>query len=111
MGKISNSLLTITALCASLGNYIIYYLSLAFLSSPFAIVCVGADVVVHRPVPNAISGVTQIVSASVVGASAISVQTDGATVYVATEVESFAGFASGSQTSTILSTPTTVTCE
>ena len=66
---------------------------------------------VHRPVPNAISGVTQIVSASVVGASAISVQTDGATVYVATEVESFAGFASGSQTSTILSTPTTVTCE
>ena len=50
---------------------------------------------VHRPVPNAISGVTQVASISVIGASAISVQTDGATVYVATEVESFVGLASG----------------
>ena len=76
-----------------------------------ASVRVGADVVIHRPIPNAISGVTQIVSASVVGASAIGIQADGATLYVATEVESFVAIASGGHTSTLLSVPTTITRE
>ncbi|KJA22572.1 hypothetical protein HYPSUDRAFT_202134 [Hypholoma sublateritium FD-334 SS-4] len=89
MVKITNSLLAVAGLCASL-------------------VRVEADVVIHRPVPNAISGVTQIVSASVVGASAIGVQANGATLYVATEVESFVAVAAGGHTSTLLSRPTTI---
>ena len=112
MAKITNSLLTIAGLCAALGIYIDCYLLSTLLTFRFfPSVRVGADVVIHRPIPNAISGVTQIVSASVVGASAIGVQSDGATLYVATEVESFIGLAIGSQTSTILSTPITTACE
>lgn len=66
---------------------------------------------IHDPVQNQGSGVTQIESFSVVGASAISVQSDGATLYVVTEVESFAALASGGHTSTLISAPVTATCE
>lgn len=112
MVKITNSLLAIAALCASLGIYILWYLLSTVLNFKFiSSVRVGADVVIHRPVPNPISGVTQIVSASVVGASAIDVQADGATRYVVTEVESFAALASGGHTSTVVSTPITAICE
>ncbi|KJA22400.1 hypothetical protein HYPSUDRAFT_202196 [Hypholoma sublateritium FD-334 SS-4] len=88
MVKIANSLLAIAGLCASL-------------------VRVNADVVINEPVAAVASGVTQVGSASLLGASAISTQAGGATVYLATEVDTFLGFASGGHTSTVLSTPST----
>ncbi len=72
---------------------------------------VRADDVIQGINTIVISGVTEVVSASIVGASSIGVQSDGATRYVVTEVESFDGEASGSTTLTVLSMPTTVTCE
>ena len=108
------TLFTVAGVCTALGIHIFYYLSstlLTFKSYLIISVRVGADVVIDKPIANQVSGVTQIVSASVVGASAIGVQSDGVTRYVVTEVESFVAVASGSQTSTILSVPTTLTCE
>ncbi len=76
-----------------------------------SLVRVAADAVIQDVDPNAISGFTQVVSDSIVGASSIGVQSDGATRYVVTAVESFAGVASGSETITFLSAPATATCE
>lgn len=111
MVRITNSLLAIAALCASLGIHNPYHLFSLLTSIFFVSVCVSADVVIDNPVNGVISGVTDIVSASEVGASAISVQTDGATLYVVTEVDSFGAFISGGHTSTFLSIPTTTVCE
>lgn len=70
-----------------------------------------AQVVIHRPIPVISGGVTQIVSASVAGVSVIGVQANGATLYAATEIESLVAVASGTRTSTLLSTPTTIVRE
>ncbi len=59
----------------------------------------------------AIPGLTPVASFSAVGASAIDVQSDGATRYLVTEVATFGGIVSGSKTVTIFSTPTTSICE
>ncbi|KJA15400.1 hypothetical protein HYPSUDRAFT_370805 [Hypholoma sublateritium FD-334 SS-4] len=70
---------------------------------------VGADVVIYRPVPvtNPTPAITEIVSASVVGITAISVQSNGATLYAETDVESGATLVVGGVTNVVLSTPTT----
>ncbi|KAF8962080.1 hypothetical protein BDZ97DRAFT_1826257 [Flammula alnicola] len=68
----------------------------------------AGDITLHRPVPN-IESPTQVVSVSFIGASAVSVQEGGATVYAVSDVQSLVVLESGTVTRTILSTPTTVT--
>ncbi len=70
MFKIVNILLTFAGLYAALGIHIVGYLSSTFLMFkclPYILARIGADVVIDPPIVNPIPGVTQIVSASVVG--------------------------------------------
>ncbi|KJA13248.1 hypothetical protein HYPSUDRAFT_209704 [Hypholoma sublateritium FD-334 SS-4] len=69
-----------------------------------------ADVTVDgiAPLTDVVALPTPAASISIIGVASLSVQSNGATVYVETEVETQFAFISGTSTQTLFSTPTTI---
>ena len=61
--------------------------------------------------PTVAGGFTEIESATIAGVTALSVQSNGATVFAETVVESLLGNGDATSTVIILSTPTTLVCK
>jgi len=67
------------------------------------------DITIYRPQPD-LPGTTQIISASVIGASVFGVD-NGLTRYIVSAVQSFEALGNSFSTQTLLTTPVTLTCK
>lgn len=107
-------LFALSGICVSFGaNSLLYRVVIIMLlthTSENIARLAAADVTVDgiAPVTNVVAVPTPAASISIVGVTSLSVQSNGATVYAETEVETQFAFISGTSTQTLLSTPTTI---